>query len=56
MDFQNSEKFINMFAKKGDLDTQINGFEIKGFIGKGKYGKVFLVSKKDTSEVFAMKV
>ena len=34
----------------------INHFEIVKVIGRGSFGKVFLVKKKDTEELFAMKV
>lgn len=45
-----------MYAKKGDFNVSINGFEIKAVIGRGSFGKVFLVQKIDSGEVFAMKV
>lgn len=31
-------------------------FEMKTVIGKGSYGKVMLVKKKDTGQLYAMKV
>lgn len=34
----------------------LNHFEIVKVIGRGSFGKVFLVQKKDTEEFFAMKV
>ena len=34
----------------------IFGFKIKLVLGRGAFGKVFLVEKKDTGEAFAMKV
>lgn len=33
----------------------MDSFEVKKVIGKGSFGKVFLVQKKDTKAVFAMK-
>eukprot|EP00345_Euplotes_harpa_P001127 CAMPEP_0168321656 /NCGR_PEP_ID=MMETSP0213-20121227/2413_1 /TAXON_ID=151035 /ORGANISM="Euplotes harpa, Strain FSP1.4" /LENGTH=120 /DNA_ID=CAMNT_0008323373 /DNA_START=164 /DNA_END=526 /DNA_ORIENTATION=- len=38
--------------------TQVNikSFKIEKLIGRGSYAKVFLVSKKDSGELFAMKV
>ena len=34
----------------------IYGFKIVSVLGRGAFGKVFLVEKKDTGEAFAMKV
>lgn len=34
----------------------LDDFELKAVLGKGSFGKVMLVCKKDTQEVFAMKV
>jgi serine/threonine protein kinase len=33
----------------------LQDFLIRKVIGRGSFGKVFLVEKKDTKEVFAMK-
>lgn len=43
------------FAKKGDMDVSLSDFVIKKVIGRGSFGKVFLVQKKETNEVYAMK-
>jgi serum/glucocorticoid-regulated kinase 2 len=43
------------FAKNGDMDVTLSDFTIKKVIGRGSFGKVFLVQKKNTDEVFAMK-
>jgi len=43
------------FAKKGDTGVTLADFIIKKVIGRGSFGKVFLVQKKDSGEVFAMK-
>ena len=44
------------FVKSGgDKDATLNDFVIKKVIGRGSFGKVFLVQKKNTGEVFAMK-
>ena len=43
------------FAKKGDMDAQLSDFEIKKVIGRGSFGKVFLVQKRGSSEIYAMK-
>ena len=45
-----------MFAKRGDTNVTLKDFEIKSVIGRGSFGKVFLVVKRDNpSEVYAMK-
>jgi len=43
------------FAKKGDMNVTLADFEIKKVIGRGSFGKVFLVQKRGTNEVYAMK-
>ena len=43
------------FAKKGDMNVNLNDFEIKKVIGRGSFGKVFLVQKIGDNEVYAMK-
>ena len=43
------------FAKNGDMDVSLSDFTIKKVIGRGSFGKVFLVQKKNSDEVFAMK-
>ena len=37
-------------------DVNINHFKICKVIGRGSFGKVFMVQKKDSGEIFAMKV
>ena len=37
------------------MDVSLSDFVIKKVIGRGSFGKVFLVQKKGSSEVFAMK-
>jgi len=45
-----------MFAKNGNMAVTLQDFEIKSVIGRGSFGKVFLVVKKDDpSQVYAMK-
>lgn len=44
-----------LYAKKGDTKVELSNFTIKKVIGRGSFGKVFLVEKKDSKEVFAMK-
>ena len=44
-----------LYAKKGDSKVALQDFIIKKVIGRGSFGKVFLVEKKDSKEVYAMK-
>ncbi len=45
-----------MFAKnKNDKEVSLKDFTIKSVIGKGSFGKVFLVQKNSDSKVYAMK-
>lgn len=44
-----------LYAKKGDHKVTLQDFVIRKVIGRGSFGKVFLVEKKDTKEVYAMK-
>ena len=45
-----------MFAKnKSDKEVSLKDFTIKSVIGRGSFGKVFLVQKNSDSKVYAMK-
>jgi hypothetical protein len=44
-----------LYAKAGDIKVGLSDFVIKKVIGRGSFGKVFLVEKKGTKEVYAMK-
>lgn len=44
-----------LFAKHGDKKVGLQDFIIKKVIGRGSFGKVFLVEKKGSKEVYAMK-
>jgi hypothetical protein len=44
-----------LYAKKGDHKVSLQDFVIRKVIGRGSFGKVFLVEKKDSKEVYAMK-
>jgi serine/threonine protein kinase len=44
-----------LYAKAGDKKVGLNDFLIKKVIGRGSFGKVFLVEKKDSKDVYAMK-
>lgn len=49
------EASTTLYAKAGDKKVTLQDFEIKKVIGRGSFGKVFLVQKKGTKEVYAMK-
>lgn len=36
--------------------VSLDSFDIKGLIGRGSFGEVFLVEKKDTKVLYALKV
>ena len=45
-----------MFAKnKSDKEVSLKDFTIKSVIGRGSFGKVFLVQKNSDAKVYAMK-
>ena len=41
--------------KKDEVPAGLDTFQVVKVIGKGSFGKVFLVQKKDTGAVYAMK-
>lgn len=46
----------SLFAKKGDTETVLGDFIVRKLIGKGSFGKVYLIERiGNPSEVFAMK-
>lgn len=45
--------FVN--PKLGDANVTLSDFVIKSVIGRGSFGKVFLVQKRGTNDVYAMK-
>ena len=51
-----SQKVNISIDKTHEKETNLNDFEILSLIGKGAYGKIFLVRMKETQELFAMKV
>ena len=53
MQFRESSQ--TLYAKAGDTKVDLHDFIIKKVIGRGSFGKVFLVQKKDSLEVYAMK-
>lgn len=44
-----------LYARHGDNKVDLKDFAIKKVIGRGSFGKVFLVEKKGSKEVYAMK-
>lgn len=44
-----------VYARSGDKKVGLQDFIIKKVIGRGSFGKVFLVEKKGSKEVYAMK-
>lgn len=43
-------------GKRPTNNISIEHFTIERVIGRGAFGKVFMVKKKDTKEIYAMKV
>ena len=47
---------MTLYTRKNEEKApELKDFLIRSVIGKGSFGKVFLVEKKDTKKVFAMK-
>lgn len=44
-----------LFMKKKDQKVDLKDFQVKKVIGKGSFGKVFLVQKVQDGKVYAMK-
>lgn len=53
---QQYQDIIQEQQKKTGSNIGKSDFEIKSVIGKGSYGKVMLVKKKDNGQLYAMKV
>ncbi len=45
----------NMYARNEDKNVGLKDFIIKSVIGRGSFGKVFLVQKASDGKVYAMK-
>jgi len=43
------------YSKDGNTNVSLSDFVIKKVIGRGSFGKVFLVQKKTDGQVYAMK-
>ena len=50
------EKMVDEEQKKQGGNVKQKDFEMITVIGKGSYGKVLLVRKKDTGQLYAQKV
>jgi hypothetical protein len=51
-----AQRGMTMYTRNvEEAKADLNDFQIKSVIGKGSFGKVFLVEKKDTKKVYAMK-
>ena len=44
-----------IYAKQNDVEVNLQSFNFIKVIGRGSFGKVFLVKKKDNGEYYAMK-
>ena len=49
------ERSKTVHARKGDKEVTLADFRLVHVIGRGAYGKVYLVQKSVTQEVYAMK-
>ena len=52
---EGSELAPSFVNPKAEANVTLSDFEIKSVIGRGTFGKVFLVQKRGSSEVYAMK-
>lgn len=50
------EPFIYVAEPKNNGEINLDCFHIERLLGKGSFGKVMLVRKKDTNKVYAMKI
>ncbi len=53
---KNGQDTTNIFTNKRNETMKLEDFEIKKMVGKGTFGKVFLVQNKKNQKIFAMKV
>ena len=53
---QQYQDIITEQQRKTGAHVNKKDFEMKSVIGKGSYGKVMLVKKKDTGQLYALKV
>jgi len=55
-DDQIDRKKPSLYARDGDTNTVLGDFRVTKLIGKGTFGKVYLIERKNNSEILAMKV
>lgn len=55
-ELENSVKNTEMIISKDGTKVNENSFEVLKALGKGYFGRVFLVEKKDNKELYALKV
>ena len=56
MDFDEDQKKNFDSLSKEKEKVNLNSFLLLSVIGKGSYAKVVLVRKKDTNEIYALKI
>ena len=54
-EFQKGRSDTLFVKNKAEKKADLKDFQIKSVIGKGSFGKVFLVQKVDSQKVYAMK-
>lgn len=52
---QDLEKMTEMIISTSKNKISLNDFNLLKTLGKGGFGKVYLVEKKDTKELYALK-
>jgi len=54
-DAKNVQKTTTLYTKEKGASVNLNDFALLKVLGRGAFGKVMLVKKKDTQEQFALK-
>lgn len=49
------EKSVMLYSNKKDVEVSIDDFKLIKVIGRGAFGKVMLVQKKGTDDLYALK-
>jgi len=55
-DAKNAKESTNLIDNQNDVEIRPDDFEFLKVIGRGSFGKVMQVRKKDTGEIYAMKI